>query len=364
MGYKECTLPEYPQDSDMWDELRCENRPIVVYGMGNGADKLFERLEKYGITPSDIFASDGFVRGHSFRGMRVKSFSEIKEKYDDFVILLSFASNRLEVIEMLAEINEKYDMYAPDMPIAGVEEYFDKDFYNEHIDEIRAAYDRLDDEESKNAFSSIIRYKLSGRISHLLNCCSTKDELYSLFPKEDIKRVIDVGAYNGDTLREAQTYFPNLAEATLIEPDAKNYKRLMKYVSTVEGINIDCIMAAASDRPGEALFASSGNRNSTVAATSSFEHKDTSVSLVTVDSLVRSADYVKYDVEGAEYEALVGSHGTILNSKPSLLVSLYHRSRDIFWLINYLGEKYPFYKMKLRRLYCIPAWEIDLILTV
>lgn len=363
MGYKECTLPDYPLDSDMWDELRCESRPIVVYGMGNGADKLFERLEKYGIIPADIFASDGFVRGHSFRGMRVKSFSEIREKYDDFVILLSFASNRAEVIEMLADINSNYDMYAPDMPIAGVDEYFDKNFYNEHIDEIRSAYARLDDEKSKNAFSSIIRYKLSGRISYLLDCYSSRDELYSLFPKEKIKSVIDVGAYNGDTLREAQTYFPSLREATLIEPDAKNYKRLMKYVSTVDNVDVDCIMAAASDRLGDALFASSGNRNSTVSATSSYEHKNMSVSLITVDSLARNTDYIKYDVEGSELEALVGSHETILSSRPSMLVSLYHRSRDIFSLVNYLGEKYPFYKMKLRRLFCIPAWEIDLILT-
>ena len=54
--------------------------------MGNGADKLIARFEKYGIKISDFFASDGFVRGHEFHGMRVKSFSEIKAEYPDFVI--------------------------------------------------------------------------------------------------------------------------------------------------------------------------------------------------------------------------------------------------------------------------------------
>ena len=39
-------LPEYPCREDMWDSLAKESRPIVVYGMGNGADKLFRRLEK------------------------------------------------------------------------------------------------------------------------------------------------------------------------------------------------------------------------------------------------------------------------------------------------------------------------------
>ena len=72
-----CTLPEYPCKSDVWDVLARETRPIAVYGMGNGADKLFRRFEKYGIKVSEVFASDGFVRGHSFRGFKVKSFSDI-----------------------------------------------------------------------------------------------------------------------------------------------------------------------------------------------------------------------------------------------------------------------------------------------
>ncbi|MBR5143763.1 MAG: FkbM family methyltransferase, partial [Clostridia bacterium] len=153
MTYKIFPLPTAPLMSDMWDELKNEKRPIIVYGMGNGADKLFDRLNSYGITVSDIFASAGFVRGHSFRGYRVKSFSEIKTIYSDFVILLSFASNRGEVIDMLSKIDSEHDMYVPDMPVAGVEEYFDKDFYNQNYDAIIRAYDSLCDDESKAIFS-------------------------------------------------------------------------------------------------------------------------------------------------------------------------------------------------------------------
>ena len=45
----ELSLPTYPVECDVWDVLSRESRPIVVYGMGNGADKLFSRFEKYGI---------------------------------------------------------------------------------------------------------------------------------------------------------------------------------------------------------------------------------------------------------------------------------------------------------------------------
>jgi hypothetical protein len=94
----------------------------------------------------------------------------------------------------------------------------------------------------------------------------------------------------------------------------------------------------------------------------SYEHKDTDVALISIDSLGLSPDFIKYDVEGAEFEALEGAEETILRSHPTLLVSLYHRSRDIFAIPNYLARKYPFYRMTLRRLRCLPAWEIDLLL--
>ncbi len=361
MRYIKCSLPEYPVTEDLWDILARETRPIVVYGMGNGADKLIERFEKYKITISDFFASDGFVRGHTFHGMRVKSFSEIKDTYKEFVIVLSFASNRADVIDMLFDIDEHYDMIVPDMPVAG-EEYFDREFYNTHYSEILSAYGRFADEDSKNAYANIINYKLSGKMKYLMDAFSTKDELYSELSSINVRKYIDAGAYNGDTAREAIAYFPELEEIIAIEPDPKNFKKLMKFAETVDAPKIIAKNSAVWSRLGDGEFSASGNRNSSISSTMSYQHRETDVSLISIDSLDASPDYIKYDVEGAELEALIGSDETILRARPCLLVSLYHRSRDIFEIPNYLAEKYPFYKMTLRRLKCLPAWEIDLLL--
>ena len=362
MPYKLFPLPEYPLKSDMWEELKKEHRPIVVYGMGNGADKLFDRLNEYGITVSAVFASDGFVRGHSFRGYRVKSLSEIEAEYEDFVILLSFASNREEVIDMLASIDMTHDMYVPDMPVADVSEYFDKDFYNRHYQDIQRAYNSLADEESRAIFSSVVNYKLAGRMKYLLSCFSEREEIYSLMPCEEIVVTVDAGAYNGDTAREAKTYFPNLRRIYALEPDKKNYKRLVKYSEAETEIEIKTINSAAWNEDTLGSFFDSGNRNSTAVATASYEHSENSVSMVKIDGITEEKiDYIKYDVEGAEREALEGSRQLILRDLPTLLVSLYHRSRDIFAIINYIRDNYPDYTLYLRRLRCLPAWEIDLI---
>ena len=355
-------LPSYHCQSDMWEKLKNESRPIVVYGMGNGADKLFERLALIGVSVSDIFASDGFVRGHYFRGMRVKSFSEIKEAYSDFVILLSFASNRSEVLEMLSQIDAEYDMYIPDMPVSG-DEYFDKDFYNTHYEQILCAISALSDEESRRKFASIVNFKLFGRMKFLEECADTKDEIYAALPCGEIVSYLDVGAYNGDTVREAKQYFSSLKRAVAIEPDPKTYKRLLRYAEGEEEIELLTVNAAALDKDGEGSFLTGGNRNSSVNSTASFKHQSNLISYVTVDSLGEAPDFIKYDVEGAELAALEGSRQTISDHRPALLISLYHRSEDIFALINYMKQNYPFYRMCLKRVRCVPAWEIDLILT-
>ena len=330
--------------------------------MGNGADKLMARFALYGITISDFFASDGFVRGHSFHGFKILSFSEIRDKYTDFVIVISFASNKPDVIDMLSKINAEYDVYIPDMPVADVTEYFDKDFFNLHYEEIISAYAALEDEDSRNAFAAIINYKLSGRMDYLLSAYSTTAELYGELPLEKIERIIDAGAYNGDTVREAKSYFPSLKEAIAIEPDKKNFKKLAKYCEAETDISLRIINSAAWKDSSVGLFSTSGNRNASITATPSFEHSDDRVPTVRIDSLTdERIDYIKYDVEGAEREALLGSEELIKRYRPALLISLYHRSRDIFSIVNDMKERYPFYRFILRRLRCLPAWEIDLL---
>ena len=363
MPYKFFELPKYPCERDLWDTLRETSRPIVVYGMGNGADKLIKRLSAYGVEIADFFASDGFVRGHSFHGKRVKSFSEIKEEYSDFIILLSFASNREEVIDLFRTLDKDFEFYVPDMPVADEAEYFDKEFFNLHYGEILEAYEALSDSDSKNLFAATVNYKLTGKLSYLIEAYSEKDEIYSLMQGSSIKALVDVGAYNGDTLREAIANFPNLSLAYAIEPDVRNFKKLQKYSETAENVDIRPINAAAWSENGSGDFLGSGNRNSSVCSTASYQHKDTQIPLIRIDSLTDGKiDYIKYDVEGAEYEALIGSEKIIERDRPVLSVSLYHKSKDIFFIVNYLKKKYTEYDFLLRRTLSVPAWEINLIL--
>ena len=48
---------------DLWQTLAETNKTVVMYGMGNGADKILAVCERYGIEVAEFFASDDFVRG-------------------------------------------------------------------------------------------------------------------------------------------------------------------------------------------------------------------------------------------------------------------------------------------------------------
>ena len=58
-----------------WDRLKAEKRQIFIYGMGDGALKIMSVFKQRNITVSGIFASDDFVRGHSFEGFKVHKLS-------------------------------------------------------------------------------------------------------------------------------------------------------------------------------------------------------------------------------------------------------------------------------------------------
>ncbi len=360
------------RDGDLWRYLCRSDKHIVMYGMGNGADKVLSVCERYNIEVEDFFASDGFVRGHCFHGKRVLSYSETVEKYgrDNMIVLLSFASSLPDVLENIYRISEECEFYAPDVPVFG-NEIFNFEYCKAHERQINEARELLADCESRRIFDLIIDYKLSGDIKYLRDAESSRDEAYrEILHSDKIETAADLGAYNGDSARELLSYAENLKKIIALEPDRRNFRKLSEYAEkfSEQGIDIEAHNLGAWSVKDTLVFDSSGNRNSGLLQNaSSFtdlgaKKKFSEVEVTSLDSLLdgRGVDYIKYDVEGSEREALLGARETIRKYSPSLLVSLYHRSGDIFELPLLVKQLNPDYKLYLRRMRYIPAWDINL----
>jgi len=345
---------------DLFQRLATEKRAILLYGMGNGADKIIAELCARGISVVGVFASDGFVRGQIFHGMRVMSFSEVKEKYapTDCVILLAFGTARPEVLALICQVAEQFELLVPDMPVCGGP-LFDSNFFKQHSKEINAARNLFADDLSKELFDRIIKFRLSGSLSDLLWAVS-EESAWEILQKshKTVRKIADFGAYTGDSAREAMQRFA-LDFLLAAEPDRRNFKKLSAWQETVTDCEVECHQVAVCDKVGEAAFDDTGNRNAGLCTGKS----RVTVPTATPDSLLRArpVDYIKYDIEGAEQKALQGSVETIRRHHPILRVALYHRSADLFEIPLLLRTICPDYRFYLTRERSVPAWDIDLV---
>jgi len=355
------------ETTDVWHRLKTAGKPIVLYGMGNGADKILRVMDALGLEAADFFASDGFVRGHSFHGKRVLSYTEACEKYPDMLVVISFASSLPDVHARFDEIDARFETVAPDVPVSG-DTLFTYDWFCAHRAELEAVYAQLADDESRFLYEQIINYKLSGKLCYLRAAVSDEDTvMHTLVQPQTIHSYLDLGAYNGDTVRAMLDAAPDLHTVWAMEPDARNYKKLALYAEQETRADVRTYPYAAWDRRETLTFRVEGNRNSTVAknATTGIsvaQAKEKQIEAQMPDAVLAGAsvDYIKYDVEGAEREALLGCTRTIADHKPRLLVSLYHRTEDLYALPQMVLQLCPAYRLYLRRFRYVPAWDINL----
>ena len=335
----------------LWERLAQSDKKILLYGTGNGADKIIDELSRLGIPLSGVFASDGFVRKRTFRGFPVMSYSEAKEKFGDFIVLVSFGSSREEVISNIVNISKERELYSVDVPVYG-ENIFNRAFYEAHKGEIEKVRSHLADEKSVQVFDSIISFKLTGDIRLLLNCQTDRDEAYdNILKLTDDEVYVDLGSFNGDTVNEFLSHVSSYRKIYAVEPDRKNFRKLTENTRNIE--NIEYLNCCVSDERGEILFSSDGGRSGYA------DKSGIPVKSETVDGILGSekATYIKFDVEGLEAKAIDGAAETIKNHKPKMLISCYHRSEDIFELPLKVLSIREDYKVYIRHNPYIPAWD-------
>lgn len=336
------------KETDIWEKLSESSLPVLLYGMGNGADKILRQFELKGIKCSGVFASDEFVRGHSFRGFKVKKYTEIEAEFEDFIVVVAFASEREEVIERIFEMRKKHLVLAPDVPVAGIE-LFSRRYVEINDEKFEKTYNLLIDERSKETYINIINFKIGGDIKYLLPFYE-KEKVYTDLLRLDGETVVDLGAYNGDTVAEFARADKNYKKIFAFEPDEKNFKKLLKNTENLR--DIETYNLGAWECEDTAFFSAESSRNSAMSV------KGKEVKLNSVDNVIKEPiTLLKMDIEGSEKRAIRGAKNTIKTYRPKLYICAYHRSEDLFALpleINKICPEYRFYFVHHRY---IPAWE-------
>lgn len=338
-------------ETPLWDYLKTAQKPIILYGMGNGADMIIEVLTELGLEHSDVFASDGFVRGHFFHGRKVLTFDEVKAKYSNFIILMTFAVHDCETLCKVHKMSEEYELYSPTVPIAG-KGLFTYEYVKQNDALFEKAYNLLADERSKRDFVNILNFKISGKVNYLFDSHCEKDQLYKeILPLSENESIVDLGAYDGDTIREfLEVTNGRYKKITAFEPDAKNFRKLTAKTEGME--NLERHNLGAWDKKETLFFQKKKGRNSHQA------DEGIPVEFDSVDNVVKGeVTFIKMDIEGAELKALEGAKDTIQTYKPKLYVCAYHRNEDMFAIPLKIKELCSDYKIYFRHHPYIPAWE-------
>ncbi len=339
---------DYP---NVWDALKNAGQPIVLYGMGNGADKVLDEFQRRGITAAGVFASDDFVRYQDFRGFTVKKQSDLERELGDFTVALCFASALPDVTAHIRKVAREHELLVPNVPVAGVE-ILDGDYLAAHREQLAEAYGLLADEQSKKVFKGALDFFYTGRLPYLDAIDSEKDEAFRNILRLHHESYLDLGAYRGDTVDEFLRYDDSDISITAVEPNPKNYQKLCEHIAALK--NARAVHAGIAGKEGVMYVTKGAGRMSALNT-----ERGIGVPVTTVDALNCAPTYIKADIEGMESAMLRGAANT-LKTKPKLNLAAYHRTGDFFELILQLHELNPGYQIYLRKHPYIPCWDLNL----
>lgn len=225
------------------------------------------------------------------------------------------------------------------------------------VDAVRALWA---DDKSREVFDGIMRFRLSGDYEALQHADVNSQYFPSDLPKWNTPlRLVDCGAYDGDTLRQVRGLSLPLEAYAGFEPDINNFNKLSSEVRSA------CAAAAeqtslwpcgAWSHACQLRFSSGRGSGSAVNADG-----DTVIQCVAIDEALPafSPTLIKMDIEGAEFPALLGAVRTIKAHRPGLAICLYHEPAHL-WQIPLLiaswGLDYRFYL----RCHCHNGFELVL----
>ena len=157
---------------------------------------------------------------------------------------------------------------------------------------------------------------------------------------------IDGGAFLGDTACVFSNAVGPEGKVYSFDPVANNLEVINYNIRQFEFQNVKVFPFGLSDVNVHASPIVLNNYEPT------FSGKGDDIPARTLDHLVQSGevervDFIKLDVEGAELSVLKGAKESIARFRPRLAISLYHKPEDLYQIILYIKEHFPFYSQHI-----------------
>ncbi len=221
------------------------------------------------------------------------------------------------------------------------------DMLKERIEDFKWLYDTLGDYRSKSTLIKIARYWFEFDLSALLGMRENHFRDYfdlDLVPDVKDSVLVDCGAFIGDTIIDFYlTYGDVYRRIYAYEMVSENFRQLVENTSELRDI------VYKNCGVGESITKMFIDDDTKEAGSRLAEKGTVPVDVVPLDGDIREpVSIIKMDVEGAEMDALSGAESHIIDEKPVLMISAYHKPADIFDIPRWICSQREDYKLYLR----------------
>lgn len=337
---------------------------IAIYGAGGNGQLVYKALKKQNI--SVRYFIDLYSDAESYDNIPIYRPNQVPYSGEQVLISVSCISETIKQELEKLNINNCLNMNEIIQTYPTVHDEFISDKYKHSLQEsVKNDHTKLQwlasllDTESLTCLEKIIAYRTNPSAETYVE----NDWQLQYFPnwllaknpwQETGIRMIDCGAYTGDTLVVAKKTLDSIKVESqhyvCFEPDANNYKVIQEYLLNHTFNNQFTVHLYPSGVWCETtlLHFTAGASQGKIDLEKQ-NYNDVTIPVTSLDESCFgfATNFIKMDIEGAEPEAINGAKKIIQTYKPILAISIYHEPAHLWSIAEQILAINPNYEFKL-----------------
>jgi FkbM family methyltransferase len=326
-----------------------ERAKTIIYGAGNIGKDVFLILKNNGVHVSGFLdqkaKQDSYWDGVPIYQPNDRHFSADERKKTNVIIAIHNPNVEIPpIIEMLRSFG-----YSRIVTLIELYDHFGKElgdrfwltsraYYKSFEPLIEEAFNLWEDDASKNLYKAIMKFRLTGEYDTLPKPAMERQYFPPALPAwKTPLRFVDCGAFDGDTLSYLIKNDVQIESVAAFEPDQENFVKLSQFVTN----NLACLKnvtlwpCGVHSSTKQVRFTSGKGEASLITVKG-----DVVIQCLSLDDAIPdfAPTLIKMDIEGAEYEALLGARDIISKYRPGLAICLYHRPADLWQIPLLINE--------------------------
>ncbi len=315
-----------------------EDKGMPLYLWGNGAytKTLSAYLKDHGVGKKAISVVDDEYYGDQMRSDTIPLSRYLGEDTENTVMIFGFYD-----YSVIKEKRKKYGRKIPHLyefhmtVVYGDYLRWEPEFVKERLGEFQHTYEMLDDEKSRKTLQCYLNAAVAGEFDRLYESCHEDRAYFNDLVRDcGITVLLDCGAYDGDSIHDFISLFPDYEKIMAFEPDLSNVRKILEREKREKIRDLLVLQKGVWDETTELFFEADGK------SSSHFSDSGTvTVPVIRLDEIKDdTSDHVliKMDIEGSELAALHGAEALIREKKPCLTICVYHREEDLITIPQYI----------------------------